>query len=71
MPYEGLSDMQVIIRVLNNPSVRPPITDGSKLAPDDEFWAVIHRCWEQIPASRSTAATVGQMVSHQLQDLNG
>ncbi|KJA16610.1 hypothetical protein HYPSUDRAFT_47227 [Hypholoma sublateritium FD-334 SS-4] len=63
IPYEGLTETQVMLQVLANN--RPPTLIESKLTPTDSFWDIINRCWEAIPASRPTVAEVGQMVALQ------
>lgn len=63
IPYEGLTETQVMWQVLTNS--RPPTRIESKLTPTDRFWDIINQCWEAIPASRPTVAEVGQMVALQ------
>lgn len=63
LPYEGMTETQVMLQVMSGRLPTPATFKMDSTDSSDGFWHIIKRCWETVPPSRPTVGEVGQMIA--------
>ncbi|KJA16612.1 hypothetical protein HYPSUDRAFT_47229 [Hypholoma sublateritium FD-334 SS-4] len=63
VPYDGLTETQVMLKIMSNQHPTPITFNMDSTVGCDGVRHIIKLCWETVPPSRPTVAEVGQMIA--------